>query len=431
MMQRIIDGDEGASSIIVLVIILLLLPLFLYEGFVLRNTAEKIDVDDVYVDEYRTEADEETENITKIEMDLNIDIKNSASTRVKIHKVEYDLTIETEDYGQEDVEFDSGEVYRKTIKGGGITTISMPIENNDEDKVEKIQDYIFEEKGEIDAVANIHIPLLQILVDYPITTISEELRESFEYEPVLDDYEINDENATLENANETEEGDHVLKIPYEIETNDNEFLSGNAVIETTMETDDGEITSSDSIKLEINDKRRVGNFRFGLYEDDTEGLMTNDQNILIYSDISLGENISFQRDHPDIHSPPVLVEYSINGDEARLNETSDPPTLEVPYYIETDEGAFFEEGGDVAVTTTMESEDGTVTSSTSFEIEVGETEEGNLTFELTEEEAIELKNEDKTLLFTSDIERDEVSFEYEHGESEWIAPTFPLGRAGK
>jgi len=538
-LQRIINGKGNIPPIIIIVVVILLIPLFLFEGYLLMDSAEKIEVEDVYVDEYETEIEDGTGDITKIEMILNIDIRNSSPRNLKIEKLEYELIIELEDKGLEEIEFDRGEVEDKTIRGGDITTISMPIENEDEQDIENIQDYILEKGGKVDAVAEVHVPLLQIFMDFPVTTVSEVLRESFEYEPILAAYEVDDQNAKLEKAGEDEEADHVLKIPYEIETNDNEFLSGDVDIETTMESDDGKITSSDITQLRIGEERK-GNFIFGLDENDIEELLTNDQTIEFYSDIGFEEDLSFQRNHPSIESPAVLedfevdednatleesngeeseyvlktpyeiitndndfisgvvdiytimtdhdkitsfdniqfeigedkeghlrfrldecdveelltedqtiefssdisyeeedisferdhesvysqamlVEYDIDGDDAELNETK--KHLEVPYHIETKETAFFEEGGIILVNTTMESEDGTIISNSGFEIEIGETKEGTLEFELDDDEVDELKNHSKTLQFVSDVERDEVSFEFDHDEEgEWVPP---------
>ncbi|MFW5953033.1 MAG: hypothetical protein ACOCSJ_02625 [Candidatus Natronoplasma sp.] len=508
----------------------------------LMEAAEKIEVEDVYVSEYTTEIEEGSDNITKIEVELNIDIRNPTPTDVQIERLEYDLMIEPADLEQEDIEFDSGAIHHRTIHGGGVTTISMPIENEDEDNIEKIQDYLLEEEGELEAVTEIHVPLLQIVVDFPVTAVSEQLRETFVYEPVLEGYDVEDQNATLEKAEEADDADHVLKIPYEIETNENEFLSGEVLLETNMESFDGEITSSDSIMLDIGDNKE-GNFTFGLDENDSEELLTEEQNIEFSSDITLDDDISFEEyhdrsiespamledfevdednatleeagdddnsdyvlktpyeiitndnefisgvveidttmtdyvnitsndhidfeigedkdgylrfgldeddveelltedqtiefysditssegdvsfdcDHDSVHSKAMLVEYEIEGDEAELDEVEEH--LEIPYYIETQETAFFEEGGNISINTTMESEDGTIRSSTTFDIEIGETEEGNLIFELDDDEVNELRDEDKTLQFTSDVERDNISFEYDHEEEgEWIAPS--------
>jgi len=540
-LQRIIDGEGSFPPIAVIAVVILLLPLFLYEGYLLMDASEKIEVEDVYVGDYTTEIEEGTENITKIEFDLNINITNHATTSVKIERLEYDLVIEPDDMEKEDIEFDSGEVYHKIIQGGTVTTISIPVENEDEDDIEKIQDYLLEEEGKIEAVTEIHVPLLQIVVDFPVTAVSEELIETFDYEPVLEDYDVDDQNATLEKADETDDADHFLKVPYLIETNENEFLSGEVGIETYMESSDGEITSSDSILLEIGDKRE-GNFSFGLDENDTEELLTEDQNIEFYSDITLEDDISLQRDHPSIESPAMLedfevdednatleeadddedsdyvlkthyeiitndndfitgeveidttmtdyknitsrdeitfeigedkegylrfgldeddieelltedqtiefysdisyededisferehesveseamlVEYEIEGDEAELDETE--RHMEIPYYIETQETAFFEEGGNISVTTYMTSEEPLyITSNATFEIEIGETEDGFLIFELDDDEVKELSEEDKTLQFVSDVERNDISFEYDHEEEgEWEAP---------
>jgi len=540
-LQRIIDGEGSFPPIAVIAVVILLLPLFLYEGYLLMDASQKIEVEDVFVGDYTTEIEEGTENITRIEFDLNINITNNAATSVKIERLEYDLVIEPDDIEQEDIEFDSGEVYHKIIQGGTVTTISIPVENEDEDDIEKIQDYLLEEEGKIEAVTEIHVPLLQIVVDFPVHVVSEQLRETFEYQPVLEDYDVDDQNATLEKADETDDADHFLKIPYLIETNENEFVSGEVNIETKMESSDGEITSSDSITLEIGENKE-GNFTFGLYEDDTEELLTNEQNIEFSSDITLEEDISFEGyhdrsiespamleefevdednatleeaeddnsdyvlktpyeirtndnefisgmveinttmtdyanitstdhiefeigedkdgylrfgldeddieellteeqtiefysditsskgdvsfecEHDSVHSQAMLVEYEIEGDDADLDEYDEH--LKIPYYIETQETAFFEEGGIISVTTYMTSEEPLhITSNASFEIEIGETEDGVLIFELDDDEVEELLKEDKTLQFVSDVERNDISFEYDHEEEgEWIAP---------
>jgi len=538
-LQRMINGEGSIPPILVYLIVLLLLPLFLYEGYLLMDISEKIELEDVYIEGYTTETEEGTDNVTRIEMDLNIDIRNPTPRSLQIEKLEYELVIEPEQFELEDIEFDSGILYHKTIGGGGVTTISMQVENEDEQDIEKIQDYILEGDGSVDVFAEVHVPLLQILVNYPITTVSEELRMGFEYESILGDYEVDEQNATLEKAEEEDEADHVLKIPYEIETNDNEFLSGEVDIDTTMESDDGKITSVDSTRLQIGEDRK-GDFTFGLDEGDTEELLTNDQTIEFYSDIGFEDELSFKRIHPNIEAPAMLedfevdednatleesddedseyilktpyeiitndndfisgvveinttmtdyhkifsydiiefeigedkeeylrfgldeddveelltedqtiefssdilyeeedisfdrdhesvdsqamlVEYEIEGDDAELDETEEH--MEVPYYIETNETAFFEEGGIISVYTTMESEDGTIISNTSFEIEIGAMEDGILEFELDEDEVEELRNNTKTLQFVSDVERDDVSFEYDHEEEgEWIPP---------
>jgi len=538
-LQRMINGEGSIPPILVYLIVLLLLPLFLYEGYLLMDISEKIELEDVYIEGYTTETEEGTDNVTRIEMDLNIDIRNPTPRSLQIEKLEYELVIEPEQFELEDIEFDSGILYHKTIGGGGVTTISMQVENEDEQDIEKIQDYILEGDGSVDVFAEVHVPLLQILVNYPITTVSEELRMGFEYESILGDYEVDEQNATLEKAEEEDEADHVLKIPYEIETNDNEFLSGEVDIDTTMESDDGKITSVDSTRLQIGEDRK-GDFTFGLDEGDTEELLTNDQTIEFYSDIGFEDELSFKRIHPNIEAPAMLedfevdednatleesddedseyilktpyeiitndndfisgvveinttmtdyhkifsydiiefeigedkeeylrfeldeddveelltedqtiefssdilyeeedisfdrdhesvdsqamlVEYEIEGDDAELDETEEH--MEVPYYIETNETAFFEEGGIISVYTTMESEDGTIISNTSFEIEIGAMEDGILEFELDEDEVEELRNDTKTLQFVSDVERDDVSFEYDHEEEgEWIPP---------
>lgn len=538
-LQRMINGEGSIPPILVYLIVLLLLPLFLYEGYLLMDISEKIELEDVYIEGYTTETEEGTDNVTRIEMDLNIDIRNPTPRSLQIEKLEYELVIEPEQFELEDIEFDSGILYHKTIGGGGVTTISMQVENEDEQDIEKIQDYILEGDGSVDVFAEVHVPLLQILVNYPITTVSEELRMGFEYESILGDYEVDEQNATLEKAEEEDEADHVLKIPYEIETNENEFLSGEVDIDTTMESDDGKITSVDSTRLQIGEDRK-GDFTFGLDEGDTEELLTNDQTIEFYSDIGFEDELSFKRIHPNIEAPAMLedfevdednatleesddedseyilktpyeiitndndfisgvveinttmtdyhkifsydiiefeigedkeeylrfgldeddveelltedqtiefssdilyeeedisfdrdhesvdsqamlVEYEIEGDDAELDETEEH--MEVPYYIETNETAFFEEGGIISVYTTMESEDGTIISNTSFEIEIGAMEDGILEFELDEDEVEELRNDTKTLQFVSDVERDDVSFEYDHEEEgEWIPP---------
>ncbi|MBS3790849.1 MAG: LEA type 2 family protein, partial [Candidatus Thermoplasmatota archaeon] len=523
-----------------LVIILLLLPIFLYEGYLLQQTAQQIQVEDAYVEEYNAVTENGYGNVTKIEMELKIEIKNPTATSVRIERLDYELMIEPNNVTREDIEFDSGQIYDQTIHGGGVTTISIPIENEDEDNIEKIQDYILEVEGEVEATVEVHVPLLQIYVDLPVTTVSRQLKESFEYKPILAGYEVDEEDASLERAEEEDEADHILKIPYEIETNDNEFLSGEVDINTTMESVDGNITSSDSNRFEIGESKQ-GNFSFGLDKNDTEELLTEYQTIEFYSDIGFEEDISFQRDHPSIESPAMLedfevdednatleeaeegedsdyvlktpyeiktndnefisgevdihttmtdhdtitssddikfeigedkegnltfgldeddieelltetqdiefssdisyededisferehesvhsqamlVEYELKGDEAELDV--DNKTMEIPYYIETNETAFFEEGGNISINTTMESEDGTITSSAAFNITIGETEEGNLTFGLDEEELTELSEEDKTLQFTSDVERNDISFEYDHDEEVyWEAP---------
>ncbi|MEF8836132.1 MAG: hypothetical protein V5A76_08255, partial [Candidatus Thermoplasmatota archaeon] len=174
------------------------------------------------------------------------------------------------------------------------------------------------------------------------------------------------------------------------------------------------------IEFEIGEDKE-DNLTFGLDEDDIEELLTETQDIDFSSDISYEEeDISFDREHESVHSQAMLVNYTIEADEAELNENE----LEIPYYIETNETAFFEEGGNVSVTTTMESEDGNITSSTSFEIEIGETKEDDLKFGLNDDEVENLTREEKTLTFVSDVERDNISFEYDHDEEgEWVPPS--------
>jgi len=416
-LRRIINGEDGSTPIIVYLLVLLLLPLFLYEGYLLQQTATQIEVEDVSVEEYTTEIlDGEA---TKIEMDINIDVRNHAPRNIKIERLEYDLMIEPEDFELEDIELDSGELYNEIIYGGGVTTISIPIENEDEEDIETIQDYILEEEGEVEAVTEIHVPLLQLVVDLPITTVSEQLVETFEYEPVLADYEVDEEESSFERADEEVDADYFLNTPYEIESNENEFLSGNIAIETTM-TDDKNITSTDYSMLKIGDIEK-GNLTFRFSEDEIEEMMTERQTITFTSDLNFEDDISFQRELDTVVSEPMLVEYELDVNKAELNETE--KHLEVPYNIETQETAFFEEGGMMFVTTEMESEDESIDSETYFEIEIGEVEKGKLEFELDDDEVEELRTDDKTLQFISDVERDDVSFEYDHDETvEWEAP---------
>ena len=530
-LQIIKDSEGNIHPILVILAIILLLPLFLYEGYLLMDTAENVEVDDIYMEEYRTEIDEESGVITEIGMDVNIDIKNSGGRDLHIDTLEYDLMIEPDDEEGEDIVFDRGELTDKTVQGSSITTLTLPVENENEDEIDDIQTYILEKEGRIDAVVEVHVPIFQIYLNYPVTTVSEAFMDIFEYRPILADYIVYEQQARLKEGGEA---DHVLEIPYEIDTNENDFVSGEVDIETNLEGDAGEVSSRDHIELSIGDHKE-GNFSFGLYEEETEEILTESQTIEFYSNIGFEEDISFQLDHPDIESPAMLEELEVDEDNARLEEDGEddeyvlktPYTiktneidfvsgevdikttmtdddtihssdeisveigdeedgnlnfgleeddieelltetqtiefsseittteedisferdhetvesqamlveyvldeeaelnreerhLEIQYNIETQETAFFDEGGTISINTTMESKDESITSSDSFEIEIGEREEGILEFELEDDEIDELENESKTFTFTSDVERDEISFEHEHDETvEW------------
>ncbi|MEF8836079.1 MAG: hypothetical protein V5A76_07990, partial [Candidatus Thermoplasmatota archaeon] len=383
-MQRIIRDDEGnVPPIFIYLVVILLLPLFLYEGYLLQQTAQQIEVEDAYVEEYTTVTDNGYENITKIEMELKIDIKNPTSTSVQIERLDYELMIEPNDVTQEDIEFDKGEIYQETIHGGGVSTLSMMIENDNEDDIEKIQDYILEEEGSVEAIIEVHVPLLQIYVDLPVTTVSQRLKESFEYKPILADYQMDDQNATLEKATEGDEGDHVLKIPYEIETNDNEFISGVANIDTTLESDDGNITSSDSIQFEIGEGKQ-GNFSFGLDEEEIEEILTDNQTIGFHSETHFENNVSIQWSHSQsIESPAMLEDFNVEEDNATLEEAEEDEdsdyVLKTPYEIKTNDNDFI--SGSVKINTTM-TDHNNITSSDDIEFEIGEDKEDNLTFGL-------------------------------------------------
>ncbi len=551
-MRRIIKGEGGTSPIIANLLVLLLLPLVLYEGYLLMETAQNIEVEGVSIEDYNTEMEDGI--VTKIEMDLNIHIRNRGARSIKLEKLEYDLMIMPE--GEDDIEFDRGEVENIVIRAGRITTISISIENDDEDEIEDIQNSIMEDGGDVEAVAEVHVPLLQIFMDFPITTVTEQFEESFDYEPVVEEYNIYEDDAELEKADETDKDDYILKVPYEIKTNDNEFLSGEVDIEIHMDSDDGEIKSSDNILLEVGDDLVGEHLEFGFDEEDIEELLTEEQDFILYSIIEVEDYISFRPDYeetiespamlegfdvdegnstlertnedtlqavedddfeyvlrtpyevntndpdfisggieiditmscgeeiiessdilefdigysthedewdyiefglndedvdellteeqdieftyeltiiydeeevitfqPDdpiesVHSDEMLVKYELDVDEAELNETEEH--FEVPYLIETQDTAFFKGEDPILVNTTMESEDGTITSSAEFFVEIGEEDEGMIEFSLDEDEIEELIFDSKRLRFTSEVEREGISFEYEHDEIiEW------------
>jgi len=551
-LRRIIKGEGGTSPIIANLLVLLLLPLVLYEGYLLMETAQNIEVEGVSIEDYNTEMEDGI--VTKIEMDLNIHIRNRGARSIKLEKLEYDLMIMPE--GEDDIEFDRGEVENIVIRAGRITTISISIENDDEDEIEDIQNSIMEDGGDVEAVAEVHVPLLQIFMDFPITTVTEQFEESFDYEPVVEEYNIYEDDAELEKADETDKDDYILKVPYEIKTNDNEFLSGEVDIEIHMDSDDGEIKSSDNILLEVGDDLVGEHLEFGFDEEDIEELLTEEQDFILYSIIEVEDYISFRPDYeetiespamlegfdvdegnstlertnedtlqavedddfeyvlrtpyevntndpdfisggieiditmscgeeiiessdilefdigysthedewdyiefglndedvdellteeqdieftyeltiiydeeevitfqPDdpiesVHSDEMLVKYELDVDEAELNETEEH--FEVPYLIETQDTAFFKGEDPILVNTTMESEDGTITSSAEFFVEIGEEDEGMIEFSLDEDEIEELIFDSKRLRFTSEVEREGISFEYEHDEIiEW------------
>jgi len=417
-LQRIIKKDEGTvPQVLAYVLIILLLPLFLFEGYVLMETSEQVEVEDIYVENYEGEIDEETDNITKIEMDLKIDIKNSADRDLEIEKLEYELMIKPEDKTLEKIEFDEGEVEDKTIYGDDITTISMPVENEDEQEIETIKQYILEEEGEVDAVAEVHVPLLQTYIDLPLTTVSEKLEESFEYEPILEDYGVYEDEVNLERSEDKDEEHHVLRVPYEIETNDNKFLSGEVEVFTVMESTDGVITSSDSTLFDIGDDVE-GDFLFLLDKDDTEELLRGNQTIEFYSDIVFEDDLSFYREHEDIESPAVLEDFEIEEDNSTLEEAEDEEEsdhiLKTPYEMITNENEFVE--GDIEIDIIMESVEAGITSSDEIRLEIGDDREGYLRFGLDEEETEELFTEEQTLEFSSEVTpvEEDISFNLEH-----------------
>jgi len=414
-LRRISDGEGNIPPIVVLLLVLLLLPVFLLEGYLLMETAEQIEVEDVYVDNYKTEI-EETGDITKIEMDLKIDIRNSAARNLKIEKLEYDLMIMPDD--GRDIEFDQGEVKDITVRGGDVTTISMPIENEDEDDIGDIQDYILEEEGEVEAVVEVHVPLLQIYVDFPITTVSEQLGESFDYEPILESYEIGDEveDEDIKLEENGPDSDYDLIVPYYIKTNENEFISEDIEIEVTM-TDGENIEEKDTIDLEIGGIEE-GNFKFGLDENETEDIFTEDQTFTFTPEIKL-EDFSFQHDPHEVDSQATLEKYEIGdeveGENVTLvgDEEDNDQLLKVPYNIETAESEYFEGEAEVKITMT-DRED--IEDSDSIDLEIGESDKGNFIFRLDEDETEEVFTEDQTFTFTPEIKWEDFSFQLDSYE---------------
>ncbi len=414
-MRRIINREGSTPSIVVYLLILLLLPLFLYEGYLLQQTAAQIEVEGVSVEDYTTEIEDGV--TTKIEMDINIDIRNHAPRNVKIERLEYDLMIEPEDFELEDIELDSGELHNEIIYGGSLTTISLPIENEEEEDIEKIQDYIMEEEGEVEAVAEIHVPLLQLVIDYPITTVSEQLVESFGYEPILESYEIGDE-VEEENITVEENGpdsDYDLIVPYNIETNDNEFFSDDIEIEVIMTDDDENIEGKDTIELEIG-KPEKGNLIFGLDEEETEDIFTEEQTFTFTPEIKL-EDFTFKHDPYVVDSPATLSKYEIGDDVEGENvtivkdEEDSDQLLKIPYNFETEESDYFE--GDAEIVVTMADDDENIEGRDTTELTIGENKKGNFTFSLDENETEDIFTEDQIFTFTPEIKLEHFTFQHD------------------
>jgi len=306
------------TFVAVLLTIFTLGGLFAYEVNLLRQTAEKIEVEDFRVEDIRIERKEDSDTWTELEADIIGRITNRDDSDLKIEKLEYYAGINV--VNGDSVEFSSGEVKDIVISGEDTTTIEIEAENDDEESLDKIRDYITNERGEMIVSLNIDVPIYQAVLDARMISISTDdipflpdFDWIFEFDPLVEHYEVEWDKSTLE------EGvwwDYYLKIPYEIETNRNEppFPSGSARLKTRMISEDKNITSTYRTNWIGYGDDKEGNLVFGLQENEIEKLLIENQTLEFISDWEgywQEEEISAQIDAHSTNAENLLGEYDL------------------------------------------------------------------------------------------------------------------------